>query len=221
MRWIMSKTFRLMIIAAVLFIGGIIFLVIGIKDKAEFNKPRMRLEEMRASDLYEGQYVEGNIYEVWDEFAYTEESKSTLGIEHDKKVTDRYFMMPMEFSFSEDEPTFIALCTRNSSEIGTFRKMVDEAIDYYNNDAQLVTKAHFVGKVQALKGDYLKFFRESVSACYGVSKSEADRYSAPFLIRSWQFDNSGVMIGLGIGGIVIGLAGLVFFILRKIKTGRF
>lgn len=217
----MSKALRLMIIAAVLFIGGIVFLVIGIKDKAEFNKPRMRLEEMRASDLYAGQYVEGDIYEVWDEFAYTEETKSTLGIEHDKKVTDRYFMMPMEFSFSEDEPTFIALCTRNSSEISTFRKMVDEAIDYYNDDKPLVTKTHFVGKVQALKGDYLDFFRESVSVCYGVSKSEADHYSAPFLIRSWQNDNSGVLIGLGIGGIVIGFAGLAFFIIRKVRTGRF
>jgi len=217
----MSRAVRIMIIAAVLFVGGIVSLVVGIKDKIEYDKPHKNIEEMRASDFYEGRYVEGDIYEVWDEFAYTEESKSTMGIEHDKKVTDHYYVFPLETSFYDQKYMFAALCSRDSAELRVLDKMSDEADDYYMNGEQLKTKIHFVGKVQALKGEYLQFFREVVAYNFEVSASEVDSIVTPFVIRSWQNDNSGVMIGFGIGGVVIGLAGLAFFIIRKIRTGRF
>lgn len=217
----MSRALRLMIIAAVLFVSGIAFLIIGIKDNIEINKPRMKIEDMRAEDFYNGRYVEGDIYEVWGEFAYTEESKSTMGIEHDKKVTDHYYYFPLETSFYDQKYTFAAVCTRDSAELRALDKMTEEAGDYYLNDEQLVTEIHFVGKVQALKGDYLKFFREIVAYNFDVSESEAESVIAPFVIRSWKNDNSGVMIGIGAGGTVIGLAGLALFIIRKVRTGRF
>lgn len=106
------RTIRITIIVLALLVCGIIFLVMGIKQKIEYNQPRARLETVTVDELHEGMFVEGEIYELWSEYAYTEESKSTLGIEHDKKTTDRYFALPMEYSFYPGmyAPMFIAVC---------------------------------------------------------------------------------------------------------------
>ncbi|MGN0669948.1 MAG: hypothetical protein ACI4JZ_05305, partial [Oscillospiraceae bacterium] len=109
------RTIRIAIIVLALLVGGTIFLVTSIKQKAEYNAPRARLETVTAGELREGMFVEGEIYELWSEFAYTEEYESTLGIKHNEKTTDRYFALPMEYSFYEGSPMFIAVCTRDSS----------------------------------------------------------------------------------------------------------
>ena len=58
------KTIRIAIIVLALFVGGIIFLVTSIKQKAEYNAPRARLETVTVDELHEGMFVEGEIYEL-------------------------------------------------------------------------------------------------------------------------------------------------------------
>lgn len=216
------KTIRIAIIVLALLVGGTIFLVTSIKQKAEFNAPRANLETVTADELHDGMFVEGEIYELWSEFAYTEEYKSTLGIKHNEKTTDRYFALPMEYSFytGADAPMFIAVCTRNASEISKMRTMADEADDFYKNDIELKTSMHFVGKVQALKGEYLDFFKEYIAWDLGISEAEAAQYYTPYVIRSWPNDNS--TTGIVIGGIMtaLGLAGTIVFVVFLVKAKR-
>lgn len=58
------KTIRIAIIVLALLVGGIIFLVTSIKQKAEFNAPRANLKTVTADELHEGMFVEGEIYEL-------------------------------------------------------------------------------------------------------------------------------------------------------------
>lgn len=214
------KTIRIAIIVLALFVGGIIFLVTSIKQKAEYNAPRARLETVTVDELHEGMFVEGDIYEMWSEFAYTEEYESTLGVKHNEKTTDRYFALPMEYSFSQDLPMFVAICTRNKSEISTLNKMSDESNEYYMNGTIPKTTIHFVGKVQKLKGEYVDFFKEYIAYQFDISESEAQQLYTPYVIRSWKEDNSTVGIIIGAVMTVLGLGGVAFFVVSLIKAKR-
>ena len=98
------RVIRIAIFTVMFLVVGIIFLVTGIKQKIEYNQPRVRLETVTADELREGMFVEG--------------------------------------------------------EISKMRTMAKEADNYYKNDIELKTTMHFVGKVQALKGEYLDYFKE-------------------------------------------------------------
>lgn len=212
------KFIRIAILVLFLAIGGIIFLVMGIKQKIEFNQPRADLETVTASELKEGMFVEGEIYELWDEFAYTEEYESTLGIKHNERTTDRFFTLPMEYSFYIGSPKFIAICSRDKSELSKMEKMMEEAAEYYKNDTELVTTMHFVGKVQRLDNEYLQFFKEYIAYEMGVGINETSQYIAPYVIRSWPNDTSTTGIIIGAVMSVLGLGGAAFFIIKFVKS---
>lgn len=218
----MVKFIRRVVIFGVLLIMGIVFLVRGISRTVEFNKPHADLSTMTGKDLYEGRFVEGDIIELWDEFSYTEEYDETLGVQTNKRVTDHFFAMPMEYSFDEENIIFIAVATRNENELKTFNTIVQETYDFYDGvEMDDFTQTHFVGRVERLKGEYLDFFREYVAEMYDVSKSEADKYLAPYVLRSTT--NNGGATGSLVTGIiltVIGTLGTAFFVVRKVLTGR-
>ena len=213
-----AKFIRLAILVLFLAIGGIIFLVMGIRQKIEFNQPRADIETVTANELKEGMFVEGEIYELWNEFAYTEQYESTLGIKHNERTTDRFFTLPMEYSFYMDNLKFIAICSRDKSELSKMEKMEKEALEYYNNDKELVTTMHFVGKVQKLDKEYLEFFKENVALLMGVGINETDQYIAPYVIRSWPEDNSSAGIIIGAVMAALGLGGTAFFIIKFVKS---
>lgn len=214
------KIIRIAIIVLALLVGGTIFLVTSIKQKAEYNAPRARLETVTAGELREGMFVEGEIYELWDEFAYTEEYETTLGIKHNEKTTDRFFALPMEYAFNQDKFMFVAICSRDNSEISTMLKMEKESLDWYTKDIVPETTMHFVGKVQKLDKESLAFFKKYIADEMGVSEAEAAQYYTPYVIRSWKEDNSTVGIVIGAVMTALGLGGAVIFVVRIIKSRR-
>lgn len=214
------KTIRIAIIVLALLVGGIIFLVMGIKQKAEFNAPRANLETVTVDELHEGMFVEGEIYEIWGEFATREEYETTLGIKHNERTTDRYYLMPMVYSYFNEDLKFIAVCTRDSGEISTINKIYNDTANFYNNGIDYSTTMRFVGKVQALKGEVLDYFREGVSVSYGVSEAEAAQYYTPYVIRSWPTDNSTTGIVIGAVMTALGLAGTIVFVVFLVKAKR-
>ena len=218
----MLKFIRLIVIFGVLAIGGGILLFTGIRDKIEWDKPHADLETMTEKDLYVGRVVEGEIYELWDEFAYTSEYETTLGIKSNERTTDRYFALPLEYSFSGDNLMFVAVSSRKKDELKVFEVMEKETVDYYDNgiEYQEYTTTHFTGKVQKLSGEYLGFFKEYVAYVLGVSESEAENYFAPYVLRSTS--GSSGMVPIIIGGVMmlIGLGGVAFLVVRKILAGR-
>lgn len=219
----MLKFIRLIVIFGILAIGGGILLFTGIRDKIEWDKPHAVLEDITEKDLYVGRVVEGEIYELWDEFAYTSEYDTTLGIKSNERTTDRYFALPLEYSFSGDNLMFVAVSSRKKDELKVFEVMEKETVDYYDNgiEYQEYTTTHFTGKVQRLGGEYLGFFREYVAYIMDVSESEASDYFVPYVLVSTS--GAGGIVPLIIIGAVmtlVGLGGVAIVVIRRIITGR-
>ena len=202
---------RILLTFVLLAVMGIIFSAVGIRDKVELAKPRGVLEEMHAEDFYNGRFVEGTIYELWDEFAYRTE---------DSQVKARYFALPLETSFSEDEWTIVAVSFSNSSQMTTAQRMAKESDNWYRYGKEPVswTEMHITGKVTKLKGEQLKFFKEYVIDDLELS---ADNMCAYVINASNNGSGSGAMLVMGIIFAVIGFGGLAFMIVRKVLTGRF
>lgn len=213
---------RTLVFLAMLIAGGI-FLFTSIREKVEWDKPHGDLDIIKETELYDGKIVEGEIYDLFDEFAYTAEYDTTLGVQTSKeRTTDRYFALPLTYAADEGRWFFIALSSRNSSELRTLEKIENETLDYYFEDVLLddYTTTHFVGRVQKLDKEYLGFFREYIGEMFDVSGSELDEYCAPYVLESYTNPNSAV-IGIVIGAILvfIGLVGMALSIIRKGLTG--
>ncbi len=217
----MLRMIRLIITFGVVLACGIMLTVSGIGDKISRSKPRADISEITADEFKNGIFVSGTIYELWDAFAYMEESDETLGVKHNTRVTANYYAMPLEASFygEDPEPKFVALAIRDPSVIKIADKMVDETNDYYIDGIkpETWTTLEISGKVTELSGDGLKFFKKYVED-QGFS---AERTIVPFLINDGN-DGGSSTSGLVMGIIltVVGLGGIAFALLRRALTGR-
>ena len=210
------KVLRASITFIVISVLGILLLVMSIKDKIELAKPPADIAAMTESDFYNGRFVEGEIYEIWQEFATMEESDTIFGISYNTKTTGHYYAMPLETSFITGIPKFIALSVRDSSDVATANRMVQESLNYYNNDIDLVTTMHIKGKVTKLKGDGAKYFDEYMEY-EGFIPSDV---SVHYVINVGN-DGSGTTTALliGIGITVVGVLGTLFSIIFVRRRG--
>lgn len=204
---------RLLIVFIVLAVMGIALLIASIRDKAELAKPRGDLETMTEDDFYNGRFVEGTVYELWDNFADMEEYDSTFGIKHNTRITAQYYALPIPVL---DEYKFIALALSDSSQQSIAKKMVKE-IDAFFEDGTIPTTAiQIKGKVTKLSGDGLKYLQE-----YAVDMGLEASDVVAFTINDGNTGSgSGVVLAIAIVLTVIGLGGTAFVIVRKIISGR-
>lgn len=204
---------RLLIVFIVLAVMGIALLIASIRDKAELAKPRGDLETMTEDDFYNGRFVEGTVYELWDNFADMEEYDSTFGIKHNTRITAQYYALPIPVL---DEYKFIALALSDSSQQSIAKKMVKE-IDAFFEDGTIPTTAiQIKGKVTKLSGDGLKYLQE-----YAVDMGLEASDVVAFTINDGNTGSgSGAVLAIAIVLTVIGLGGTAFVIVRKIISGR-
>lgn len=204
---------------AVFAVLGIIMLVGSIRDKIELSKPRGNLETMTASDFYNGRFVEGDIIEIWDNYAYTRETDTFLGITYSTKVTAQAYSMPLPSSFDSSSPKFVSLSIRDGELQRTADRIVAETNDYIINDVVLDdwTSMHIEGKVTKLKGKGLELFRSYFKEIGG---DESNIVAYEIHVGN---DGSNSTTGLIFSVIltVIGLGGTGFFIARKILSGSY
>ncbi len=192
---------RIILTVGLLLVGGIIFLIGGIADKIAYNKPKADLSELTADDLKNGMFVEGTIYEMWDNFAYEKNDSSTY----------EYFAMPLETSFELDEPVFVAIKLGNSQDKTIASRMSKETDDYYIRGKEPVvwTEMQFTGKVHKLKGEILGFFEEYVEEM-GYSTSSSMQ---PYVISKYAKGNENIRIVIGavMTGLGVVVGGLFVF----------
>lgn len=200
--------FKLFIGACVLLIGGITILVGGIKDKVNLNKPRMNFSELTAEDLRDGMFVEGTVYEMWDNFAY----------ETNDSTTREYYAMPLETSFELDEPVFVAVKVVTSQDKATASKMSKETDDYYIRDIEpaVWTEMQLTGKVKKLKGDILDYFEEYVEEM-GYSPAVSMK---PYVIVRYTAGHDRLMLTVGIVMAAVGLVMLGLYVFFGIIKRR-
>lgn len=204
---------RLLVMFVVIAFLGIALLVGTLKDKAELSKPRGDLETMTEDDFYQGRFVEGTIYELWDNFADMEEYDSTFGIKHNTRVTAQYYALPIPVL---DEYKFVALAISDSSKQTIAKKMVKETDAFYEDGTMPTTELHVRGKVTKLSGDGLDYLRE-YAEYMGFDAGDV----AAFTINDGNDgSSSGGALIIAIVLSVIGLGGTVFMIVRRVIRGK-
>lgn len=207
------KFVRLLIVFIVVAVMGIVLLIASIRDKAELAKPRGDLETMTENDFYNGRFVEGTVYELWDNFADMEEYDSTFGIKHNTRVTAQYYALPIPVL---DEYKFVALALSDSSQQSIAKKMVKETDAFFEDGTIPTTAIQIKGKVTKLSGDGLEYLQE-----YAVDMGLEASDVVAFTINDGNTGSgSGAMLAIAIVLTVIGLGGTAFVIVRKIISGR-
>lgn len=210
------RVIRSAITFIVIAILGVFLLVMSIKDKIELSKPPANIAEMTEDDFYSGRFVEGDIYEIWNEYATLQQSDSVFGIKYNTKTTAHYFAMPLETSFTTGIPKFVSIAVSNSSDLLTARKMVSESYDYYNNDVELVTTMHVKGKITKLKKDAAEIFDK-----YMISEDFTPSTVSVHYVINVGNDGSGSTASLliGVGVTLVGLIGTLFSVIRGRRRG--
>lgn len=202
------RMMRLMIGMLALLVAGIVFLVNGISDKIALSKPAADLSVVEPSELKKGMMVSGTIYEIWDEFAYEEDDNGNI---------TSYYAFPLESTFEDDEPVFIALKLANSTDRNKAKKMCKETYNYYvdNVEPDVWTELAIHGQVSNLKGEALDYFEEYIDEI-GYSKTK----NMETIVIS-RFVPGSENVSLIVGGIMtlIGLLGfgipLVFRLIKR------
>ncbi len=199
---------KLLISAIGLFAAGIVLLVLFGRDAAESRNPR-NIAGMGADDFHSGRHVTGKITELWDEFA-------TMQDEDTGKVTAHYFALPLQATIYDDEPIFVAVVIKNSSDYLTAKKMANEADDWYSDDVPLTTTMEVNGKVAKLDSEEYDALLSYIKDGQGLSAQNIARYK----INIGATKNS--MTPMLIIGIVMCVVGLIIgfiAVLRRLHGG--
>lgn len=145
------KLIRGFIVMLVFVIAGGFLTVVSIRDKIEFAN-RKEFSPMGVNDFHAGQFITGEIGELWEEFASMEETNTDTNV---KKTTKRYFILPLESTMQgdEDDRRFIAAVINNSSDLSTARRLVTETNDWYDYDEPITTVMNADGKITKMDGE--------------------------------------------------------------------
>lgn len=211
------------VIALMMIIMGITAFVTGAEQRDDMSSIHDDFNEMQQSEFYTGKYVSGEIYELWNEFAYEEQYSETFGIKHGSVVSSHYYIMPLQTSYESDTPVFIAVCLRNQEQAKSAQRMIDGMNAFWDGETDDFPDEtiYFTGKVTALDGELLDYFYEWLM--YGdeeSSRAEYDQYVCPYILTYIDPNNGsmGMKIGvcLAVGGLVfLAVMILIYLKLRK------
>lgn len=196
-------------------IGGI-FMVLSIKDKIELSKTPADIEEMTRSDFYNGRFVQGELYELWGEYATLTTSDSIFGITYNTKSTAHYYLMPIETSYETGDLLFVSVAVKNGADYTTAQKMAREFINYLDNDTLLETSMTVKGKISRLRDKGKEIFDQTLTEL-GFSPVTNGLY---YVINVGN-DGSGstVVLLISIGMTAVGIIGGIFAFLRAKSRG--
>ena len=220
----MSNTLklRLFICGVVLLIAGIACASASLAEKREIAKGMKDFNEMYESDFYKGQYVQGELLELWDEFAYMEEYTETMGIKGKSRVSAHYYVMPLQTSYENGTPVFAAVCLKNVTQISAAEQMINEMNDYWDEESDgLYTSIPITGKVSVLDDELKQYFYEWLMyGDEGASTSEYEQYVCPYLITAVQPDSSNSALSMGALMAVIGAVLVAAVIIVTVKSRK-
>mgnify|MGYP000924259191 FL=1 len=220
----MSNTLklRLFICGVVLLIAGIACASSSLAEKREIAKGMKDFNEMYESDFYKGQYVQGELLELWDEFAYMEEYTETMGIKGKSRVSAHYYIMPLQTSYENGTPVFAAVCLKNVTQISAAEQMINEMNDYWDEESDgLYTSIPITGKVSVLDDELKQYFYEWLMyGDEGASTSEYEQYVCPYLITAVQPDSSNSALSMGALMAVIGAVLVAAVIIVTVKSRK-
>ncbi len=218
-----SLKLRLFICGVVLLIAGIACASASLAEKREIAKGMKDFNEMQASDFYKGQYVQGELLELWDEFAYMEEyTETALGRKTNSRVSAHYYIMPLQTSYENGTPVFAAVCLKNVTQISAAEQMINEMNDYWDEESDgLYTSIPITGKVSVMDDELKQYFYEWLMyGDEGASTAEYEQYVCPYLITAVQPDSSNSALSMGALMAVIGAVLVAAVIIVTVKSRK-
>lgn len=205
------KLIRGIIAMIVLAVMGGFLTVISIRDKVEFAN-RKDFPTMGVNDFHAGQFVTGEIHELWDKFASMEETNTDTNV---KKTTKRYFILPLEPTMQgdEDDRRFMVAVINNSSDLATANKLVQETDDWYDYDEPITTIMNADGKVTKMDAEVHEALLEFLED-WGYDDTHIVGYE---LHIGGNADSSTVLLIIGIVLLVVGLLVLTIIVLSFLR----
>ena len=212
---------RIFFVGVAMFIAGIVLVITSVSDSNKLKHVK-DLSTMRVEDFKKGDFVEGDIYLIMDEFAYMEEYDSTFGVKHNSRVASRYFVFPLE---GAEYDQYAALEIGNTDLANTAAAMCDEFYSVYVEDKEISdpTSIHITGKIKKMDKKIEEYFYEW--GMYGEEDQNKSNYTdiaAPLEIQYYapgfaeRSITTGAIIAV-IGGIITGA--FVFIWLKNKREG--
>ncbi len=219
-----DQKFKLVSVFAAILIIGLVIFIPALSDNMALAKGMTDFNDMTEADFVKGRFVQGTIYELYDEFAYEEEYESTFGVKHNERVSAHYYIMPLYATYESETMQYVAVCIKNSGDAATAQKMLEETWDYWDTGAEpaVWTELPITGKVTELDGELLDYFYEWLM--YGdntATRADYEAYVCPYIIEAY-YNTDGISVMLIIGGIIsaIGLVGLAVAITVLVKSKK-
>ncbi len=204
---------RLLVAGIAMFIAGIVFTVTSVNDSIKGKTPK-ELSSMKVSDFSKGDFVEGDIYYILDEFAYEESYNTTLGVKHNEHVSAHYYVVPLEGS---DYEQYLALEIGNTEACAVADRMIDEFYRMYDGE-EIADPAylHVQGKMKPMDSETEDYLYEWL--LYDSDSTRADYagkvvpYILTYYAPGYQGRSSvtGVVI-CGIGAVLVA----IYFVFKK------
>ncbi len=214
------------VVLAVMLVLGIGGIISGLNDKAELAKGVDDFNYLSDGEFYDGKFVEGNVFEIYGEFAYTESYSETLGIKHNSKVTSHYYLIPVTGSFESGSLKLIPVEIRTSAGINNAELLMQQTFDFqdHGTEPEIWNEFTLFGRVSALEGEveeYLYSWLTNDGA--DGTKDDYKNLICPYVITEYAADapektlNFSVVITL-IGALGLGAAVFIFVRSRRKDT---
>lgn len=179
---------------------GIVTIVIFSGELADQAKTPYSYDDLRHTDYKAGMMVEGVLsgnYGSYAELTDTDDSGRT-------KTVGYYYLI------DAGSEGFISLYTPRNDLITKLEKQ-------YGQMGGVVTEyVPFKGKVTAMDSEDIGLYRDYMDYL-GLTEEEMDAYAPNLYIKVIDYSAHPAIIVAGAGALLIGLLGLVFYILRKLR----
>ena len=211
------------VVLAVMLVLGIGGVITGIKDKAELAKGIDDFNYLANSEFYEGKFVEGNVFEIYGEFAYTESYSETLGVKHNSKVTSHYYLIPITGSFEASTLKLIPVEIRTSANITNAELLIQQTFDFqdYGTEPDVWNEFTLFGKVSVLDGEveeYLYSWLTNDGA--DGTKEDYKNLICPYIITEYAADAPAKTLNFSLTIAIIGALGLGVIVFIFVRSRR-
>lgn len=221
--YIMRKQHRLnaVIIFAVMLFAGAGGMITSSKQQQQINKGLDDFNFLSDSEFYKGKFVEGDVFEVYGEFAYEESYNETLGIKSNSHVTSHYYLIPLTGSFDSDMPKFITLEIKTAAGVKNAELLMEQTWNYQDTgeEPDVWNEFPIQGKVSRLDGEIEEYLYDWLTND-GVDGTRADYEDmiCPYVITEHSAEAVGRSMNFSITITIIGLAGIGIMIFLYIRT---
>lgn len=219
----MSRTLKMIIVLLVIRVMGVTVLLEAGGNSREIAKGMEDFNGLNLSDFYRGRFVQGDVFEIYGEFAYTETYEETFGIKHNSEVTAHYYVIPLAGSFETETPLFAALCLTDAQSIKNAELLMEQTWEYMDNGTEPDVWNEFpvTGKIIPMDSEIEGYFYDWFTND-GADGTRADYENVvcPYVISEFDTSSIGTTHIMGIILTVAGFGGIALYAVITLAVRR-